>query len=143
MRALSNKMMQYMDRMRYIIHTLASIGFVDSMYLSYARFTDSQLSCSILNGCNAVAASPYAVFLGVPLAYLGVLYYLSIVALACTRRWQELFVLTLLGALMSLYFIYLQAFVIGAFCVYCLTSAALSFILPLLVYVNYIRSHGA
>ena len=119
----------------WILVVLGSIGLVDALYLAYSRYMHSSLSCSILEGCNIVAASSHSVLFGVvPLAYLGVVFYASVVLLACTAlfvRHRSLVWLLVLatgaGALSSLYFLYVQAFLIRAFCVYCILSAVLAF----------------
>ncbi|PIT91249.1 vitamin K epoxide reductase [Candidatus Kaiserbacteria bacterium CG10_big_fil_rev_8_21_14_0_10_49_17] len=116
---------------------LATFGIIDAGYLSWARFTGSSLSCNILNGCNVVAASPESVLFGImPLSYLGLLFYIGIFALGVLLLVQDaklfrvlLVLATLGGFLASVYFTYLQAFVINAFCIYCLTSAVLSTLL--------------
>jgi len=116
---------------------LAIFGIIDAGYLSWARFTGSSLSCNILDGCNVVAASPESVLFGIlPLSYLGLLFYVGIFVLGVlllikdTKVFRILLALSTLGGfLASLYFTYLQAYVINAFCIYCLTSAALSTLL--------------
>ncbi|MDP2650209.1 MAG: vitamin K epoxide reductase family protein [bacterium] len=113
---------------------LSAVGLIDAGYLAYSRFSHSELSCSFLDGCNLVAASPYSVLFGiVPLAYLGFLFYalMLVLALVLLSRNTPLVRQTALlfsaaGVLSSAYFTYLQIFVIKAFCVYCLISAALS-----------------
>ena len=117
---------------------VAGLGLIDALLLSYARYSHIDLPCSITSGgCATVAASPYAVMFGMPLAYLGVVYYVAVLLLSVLllRKFRIPFAskvvlgVTLFGALDSLYFLYLQAFVIQAFCVYCILSACATFIL--------------
>ncbi len=126
------------------IIVLAFIGLIDSLYLSYARFASVDLPCSVTNGgCSVVAESPYAVLFGMPLAYLGVLFYLSILIISLLIIFKSkikhlsdaLLIITVLGALSSAYFLYLQGFVIKAFCIYCIVSAIISFILLAATYL--------
>jgi uncharacterized membrane protein len=77
--------------------------------------------------------SKYAVIGGIPLALLGSLYYLAIFLLTVAYYDRKhLYILsiiarlTTLGFLVSLILIYLQAFIIRAFCFYCLLSALTS-----------------
>jgi len=120
-----------------IIQVVASIGLIDALYLSYSRYTGINLPCSITDGgCAVVAASPYAVLFGMPLAYLGVLFYIAILILTCLYKYfkTDIFKHILIGAIVfgaldSLYFLYIQGFVIGAFCIYCIISAIATFIL--------------
>ncbi|XKT75157.1 MAG: vitamin K epoxide reductase family protein [Patescibacteria group bacterium UBA2103] len=115
---------------------LSFIGLTNSFYLVQSHVSGEPLNCSILNGCNAVAASPYSIVLGVPLASWGVLFYFGMFVLAATmlmvrvRMLSQLFTLgASIGFLASLYFVYLQFFVIGAVCMYCMLSAILATLL--------------
>lgn len=127
---------------------LSLIGIADTAYLSYTRATHGDLSCSILSGCNIVAASPESVLFGiVPLAYLGLAFYIAIFVLALIFLFSQtkavlwlLVTATGLGFLSSIYFLYVQAYVIGAFCIYCLISAATATLLFALVILLVWRS---
>ncbi len=120
---------------------VAFIGLIDALLLSYARYAHIDLPCDITSGgCATVAASPYAVMLGVPLAYIGALYYIAVLALSIllVRGFRHIYAphallgVTIFGALDSMYFLYLQGFVINAFCFYCIISAIATFILAAL-----------
>lgn len=117
----------------------AFAGLANSFYLVQAHISGDPLNCTLLNGCNAVAASPYSIIFGVPLASWGVLFYFVIFVFAATmlvvraRMLSHLFVfVTAFGFLASLYFTYLQFFVINAVCIYCIFSALLSTLLLIL-----------
>jgi len=126
-----------MVTLRHVALVLSTVGLIDAAYLSYARATHSALNCSILNGCNIVAASPYAVLFSlIPLAYLGLLFYTALVVMLLTQRlWEPhlwrlaFFALAGGGAVASVYFLYVQFFLIRAVCIYCLLSAGISFAL--------------
>ena len=125
-----------MSSIRYALPFIALIGVVDAAYLSYARYTHTELMCGIVEGCNVVAASPYSVLFGVPLAYLGLLFYIAIFILGVwllsrDGAWPRiaLFTTTSVGLVSSLYFVYLQTFVIQAYCIYCIISAIVSLFL--------------
>ena len=109
------------------------IGFLDSSYLTVQHYRGEPPSCAIFTGCETVASSKYAVVGPIPLALLGLLYYLAIfiltVAYFDTKKERLLLLaalLTIAGFLASLYFVYLQLFVIKAICLYCMISAASS-----------------
>lgn len=115
---------------------LSFIGLTNSFYLLQAHIRGEAPNCNVIDGCSIVAASPYSIFLGVPLASWGVLFYFGLFVLSATmlmvkvRLLSHLFVLgTAIGFAFSAYFVYLQFFVIGAVCIYCMTSAALSTLL--------------
>ncbi len=127
---------------------LSLVGFIDALYLSYARYMHVDLPCSITNGgCSVVAASPYAVMFGVPLAYLGLVFYLIMFTLTVVYYFKSNIVnftkvllgVTLFGAIDSLYFLYLQGFVINAFCIYCIISAIITFCLFAIVLTLYLQ----
>jgi len=106
------------------------IGFLDATYLTIQHYRGLWLDCGPLLDCDAVMTSQYAVIGGIPLALLGALYYLTIFLLTvayCDRKHRSILSiianLTILGFLASLILVYLQAFIIRAFCFYCLLSA--------------------
>lgn len=117
---------------------LALIGLADSWYLSASAVAGDPLVCDFgagLDGCNLVAQSPYSRIMGVPLADFGIIFYaalglLSALLLFVERRplLRALVILSVLGALMSVAFLYIQAVLIQALCVYCLISAAITFL---------------
>ena len=124
----------------FAIHilVLAALGVADAGYDSYAIYFDRPLWCPPpIDGCNIVAASPYAHLLGIPVGYFGVLYYLCMFALAgllvCAPTSRGLRWGTVLGAAIgvgfSIYFMRVQVTFIHAFCIYCLISAALTVLL--------------
>jgi len=109
------------------------LGFLDAAYLSLEHFLGSVPPCSIVAGCEQVTTSSYATIAGIPVALLGALYYLTILVLAIvyldTKREILLRViarLTIVGFVASLMFVYIQLFVIGAICLYCMFSALTS-----------------
>ena len=126
------------SRAPYFLLALALIGVIDASYDSYAIYTNQLLWCpSPIDGCNVVANSPYARIAGVPLGYFGVVYYLGMIglatflALAPVSRGLRLGALlyAAIGALFSMYFMYIQVNFIHAFCIYCLISGVLTLFL--------------
>lgn len=121
----------------YVMFALALIGLVDAFYLAHASYTGASLSCAIFEGCNTVAQSAYTRMLGVPLSYLGVLYYLGVLALASLLAYDPfsrgmrlgILLYSVLGVGYSAYFEYLQVFKIDAICIYCLGSAVTTVLL--------------
>lgn len=111
-------------------------GLIDSLYLVFKYYSGSAPECVILIGCDVVAKSQYAEIFNIPVALLGAIYYSAILLLTIiylkTKR-EEVFkfaaYFTIIGFLVSLWFLYLQFFVIKAICFYCLISAAISTVL--------------
>lgn len=115
---------------------LSFLGFLDSLYLTYQKITNNEVACSTFGGCNTVINSNYAYLIGIPLAYLGLIYYLTLllviffVLINKKTLWLKLLtIITLSGFLMSGYFVYLQFFEIGSICIFCMFSALVSTLL--------------
>ena len=119
-----------------IIMLAALVGLVDALYLFAHRISGEPLSCGASGGCNIVAASPLSVVFGIPLSLLGVIFYFGIIVLLFVRTHAlraylekiipyhtALKLYATAGLLSSAYFTYLQAFVINAWCRYCVLSA--------------------
>ena len=115
------------------ITVFALVGFADTTYLTVNHYLGVGVKCVLLEGCEIVLASQYSEVFGIPLALIGAVFYAGIFVLASMAEIYQnnLFVklLVLVGALgfaTSLVLLYLQIFVIGALCIYCLTSAVSS-----------------
>lgn len=125
------------------IGVVAVLGVVNAGYLALTALAGASPVCNFIHGCDLVAASPYSRIFGIPLALFGVFFYSLITGFAfwgvCSKQVMvRMYILPLatIGFLLSLYFLYLQAFVIQAFCEYCLFSlfdATLLFVLSLLI----------
>jgi len=128
-----------------VIAVLSLCGLADAIYLTIEHITGQSVRCTIIAGCSEVLSSSYAVVGGYPLASLGALAYftvfsLAILALFGYRIAGQLLVLLVLGmCLVSLWLIYLQAFVIHAFCQFCLLSAGITFALTLSVIALWLK----
>jgi uncharacterized membrane protein len=118
-----------------LIAVLSLFGLADAIYLTIEHITGQSVRCTIIAGCSEVLSSSYAVVAGYPLASIGALAYFSIFSLAILALFgyriagQLLLPLVVVMCLVSMWLIYLQAFVIHAFCQFCLFSAAVTFAL--------------
>lgn len=121
---------------------LALVGLGDALYLTIEHVTGQSVRCTILSGCSAVLSSPYAVVAGIPLAAVGAAAYFSVFSLAILALFGYPKVGGLLLALViamfavSLWLVYLQAFVIREFCQYCLLSALITTTILVVVFVS-------
>jgi uncharacterized membrane protein len=108
------------------------LGLADAIYLTVEHVTGQSVRCTIVAGCSEVLSSQYAVLAGVPLAAIGAAAYFSVFSLATLAAFgygfagKLLTVVVISMFLVSLWLIYLQAFVIHAFCQVCLLSAAVT-----------------
>jgi len=111
---------------------LALVGIADAGYLTVSHYTKAPVPCSIVEGCETVLTSSYAEIGGIPIAAFGAAAYFAAFSLAILAAygnraaWIMFGVQTALMAAVSVYLIYVQGFVIGAFCQFCLVSAATS-----------------
>ena len=115
-----------------ILLLISVIGFVDATYLTAKHFLDDPVTCSIIDGCETVTTSKYSTIFGVPIALFGSLYYLAAFILLLLYMEGIESVLKLLVLVTStafaitLFLLYLQIFVLQAFCLYCLISTTTS-----------------
>lgn len=111
---------------------VALCGLADAIYLTIHHYTGTKVPCSIIEGCEQVLSSQYAEIYGIPLAIFGAIAYfcafsLAILAAFGNRLMWKLFgVQVILMTIFTAWLIYLQGFVIEAFCQFCLISAAIT-----------------
>ena len=122
-------------RYRQAIALLALVGLFVALYLwLHALGFGGPIKCGT-GGCDTVQTSPWAVFLGLPVAFYGVVGYgatlvVSLVALRpaalLQRKWSVVLVgLATVGVLFTAYLTYLELFVIHAICRWCVGSAVI------------------
>lgn len=124
------------EKLNWAFVVVSFSGFMDALYLSIQHFRGLPIICTILEGCNKVANSIYAEILNIPVAYLGVAYYLTIFLLAlwflAAKNRNTVLLMsgfTIVGFLASVWFVYAQVFIIKAICFYCMISALTSTLL--------------
>jgi|SRR5689334_12262240 len=136
-----------MKKFYAVASLLAMLGIADALYLTIEHVTGQSVRCTIISGCSAVLSSPYAVVAGIPLAAVGGAAYFTVFSLAILAlfgyRIAGKLLLPVVGAmfLVTLWLIYLQAFVIREFCQYCLLSALITTTLLVVVLLGR-RSRG-
>jgi len=115
----------------WILASLAFVGITDSGYVAINSLMHFIIPCGIAKGCDEVLNSPYAKIRGISIAWGGVAFYISMMfagifaAYGFGRILRLTLPIAVLAFAFSLYLFYLQAFVILAFCDYCLLSALL------------------
>jgi uncharacterized membrane protein len=119
---------------RQTVAVLALVGIAIATYLwLHAIGVVGALKCGT-GGCEIVQASSYARLLGIPVAFYGVVGYAVLFGISIagaqpamvSRAWPTRLLLVISGAgfLFTLYLTSLEAFVIHAWCRWCLASAA-------------------
>lgn len=131
----------------FFLGLLSLFGIVDAAYLTYEHYRQVIPPCTInrllpiASDCGKVLRSSYSVMFGVPLAVFGIVQYslllLAIILLAVYRK--KIFVYwvifqSMIGAVFSLYFMYVQIGILNSICLYCTLSAIISFAIFFLVF---------
>ncbi|MDQ6828340.1 MAG: vitamin K epoxide reductase family protein [Gemmatimonadota bacterium] len=120
---------------RRAIALLSLLGLFVALYLTlYHMGLVGALSCSV-GSCETVQSSKYAMFMGMPVAALGLGAYVVLLAMAMAGlqlRWEEsmtvsraLAAVSGVGFVFSVWLTYLELFVIHAICQWCVISAIL------------------
>jgi uncharacterized membrane protein len=127
------------SRFRTILYTIVAIvavaGLADATYLTVQALTGETLSCGGSPDCFRVLGSSYAKLGGIPLAILGALAYFTVFTFATFAAFgyprAPKFLALIAGAmfLTTLWLLYVQAFLLHAYCRYCLFSAAITFLI--------------
>jgi uncharacterized membrane protein len=125
-----------LERFLFILAALvALLGLADSIYLTVHHLTGQDVGCFASSECETVLGSAYASIGKIPLASFGLAGYFAVFSLATLaafgRRWTRPLFLCLVATMLGVtcWLLYLQAFVLHAFCDFCLLSAALTAIL--------------
>jgi uncharacterized membrane protein len=127
--------------LRWTTFALALIGLGVSIYLTYAHYTESALAgCTETTGvvnCGKVTTSEQSVVFGIPVAVLGLAFYVFMVAIMSPWAWKarrrEVGLLRLASLVVGigfvLYLIYAELFDIGSICLYCTSVHVITFFL--------------
>ena len=129
--------------LHWAVPLLALVGLVVAGYLAFIESTGGEAVCGPVGDCNTVQQSEYAFLFGVvSVGLLGMLSYIAILSAWLIDRWGSeqladlaqvaIFLMAFVGTLFSIYLTFLEPFVIGATCAWCLTSAVVITALMLL-----------
>lgn len=115
---------------------VAFLGFLDAMYLTANKFFGVPITCNVTHQCDTVLTSSYSEIAGVPVVLAGVFFYLAMLFGSYlyleTKSRRVLWAVSLLpvgGLLFSIWLTIVQAFILHAWCQYCLLSAGSSTLL--------------
>jgi uncharacterized membrane protein len=123
-----------LGRQRLLVPVLAVVGIVVAAYLGWVESNSVDAVCGPVGDCNAVQDSDYAVLLGLlPTWVLGIVGYALILGCWAVSRLLQgsladatVAAITLVaygGTVFSAWLTFLEPFVIGATCMWCITSA--------------------
>lgn len=122
------------DPPAWVVPVLVGVGIVVASYLAFVESTNTAAICGPVGDCNTVQQSQYALLFGVlPVGVLGLIGYAGIAAAWVVQQygpadWKNtasivIWLFCTFGVLFSIYLTFLEPFVIGATCMWCLTSA--------------------
>jgi len=118
-----------MKNRRAWIILLSLLGILVSGYLSWSHFSGEAVYCGGASSCELVNNSRYAYLGNIPVAFMGLLAYVAILALSLIpqrddRQWPEVlrFGLALIGVMFQWYLFYIEVAVLHAFCYWCIAS---------------------
>lgn len=126
-----------------LIPFIAVLGMIVAGYLAYIEIREDEAVCGAVGDCNSVQQSDYARLFGVlPIGVLGLIGYVAILGAWWLSRRPKSdlaplahmagLVMAIGGVGFSVYLTFLEPFVIGATCAWCLTSALLMLLILLL-----------
>lgn len=119
------------------------VGLGDAIYLTVEHLTGNSVRCTVTAGCSEVLGSAYSSIGAIPLAGLGALAYFTVFSLATLAAFGHQWTRSLLAAIVAmmlaatLWLLFVQAFILRAFCQYCLLSAAATLALSLIVAIEW------
>ena len=134
------------DKLRKRLYAAAAIiallGLADGIYLTVEHLSGRTAECIASSGCQDVLNSKYATMGPIPLAAVGAFAYFTAFSAALLAAFGyrkcgtffSLVVTAMFGTTLCL--LYIMAFVLHAFCDYCLFSAGVTTVLTLLVIAN-------
>jgi uncharacterized membrane protein len=122
---------------------LCVFGLGVSIYLTITHFSPHALVCvsnSTFN-CEKVTTSPQSEVFGIPVAMLGLFYFVPMFALCLPAGWRSAdrrihlarLVLSIVGVGMILYLLIAELFIIKAICLWCSSVHIVTFILFVIV----------
>ena len=128
--------------LQIVTFAVALAGLGVSIYLTIAHFTESALigcSESGLVNCTKVTTSPQSYAFGIPVAVLGLAFYVFAVAMMSPWAWQwqwhrrEIALIRLASVVVGIgfviYLLYAELFLIDSICLYCTSVHVLTFVL--------------
>ena len=114
---------------------LAVLGIGVAGYLVYVHYADVDPVCNIAHGCHKVQTSEYAKLVGIPVALLGLVGYVTLLGALLVPQGETARMVAALVALVgfgfSMYLTYRELFTIDAICQWCVASAILMTLLAI------------
>jgi len=133
-----------------VLAFIAAVGLAIATYLTVVKLMGGVPTCGPLVGCETVQSSGYSTLFGMPISLFGLGYQLAMLALVLgwgrtgdRRALLGAYLLGLTGIVVVAYLVYLQLFVIGAVCTWCMafdTTVVLGFVGAVVAYARTART---
>ena len=128
------------DWYKWAVPVISIGGLAVAGYLAFVEAANASPICGPVGDCGSVQNSKYAILFGIlPIGILGLAGYIAILAAWLVRqfgsdslkKWSDLAIwgFCIFGVLFSTYLTFLEPFVIGATCMWCITSAVFMILL--------------
>lgn len=128
-------------------------GMGVSAYLTYSHYADEATVCAGVGNCELVQTSEYSVIAGVPVALMGLAYFVAVALLATARLFRvplaldwatpAVFTMAIGGTAFVAYLTAIELFVLEAICPWCVSVAVMTAIsLGLAVWARAVESEG-
>ena len=138
-------------RLTSLVAILAVCGIaVSSVSLQHHYATSKTAYCDIGEAfnCDIVNRSEYSSIFGIPVALIGMLGYAALAGLATMYRERRetpamLFVAAGAGLAFALYLTYVEAYELKTWCILCVASQVMIFLITVLAVIVKLRSAGA
>lgn len=121
----------------WLLMALLSLpGLAAASYLTYSHYADQPTVCSGIGNCELVQTSEYSKVAGVPVALMGLLYFVALGAIAWARLLRApvavawalpvVFSLAVGGTAFVTYLTSIELFVLHAICIWCVSVAVMT-----------------
>ena len=130
-----NKLVSYLLINKFILYSviLGFFGFLDSLYLTISHYRNIVPPCSVNFGCEKVLTSTFSMIGPIPLALMGVIFYMMIIVLCLLvliegkKQFLKFFhFVVLCGFLFSVVLFFIQFSILKSFCQYCILSEVIA-----------------
>jgi uncharacterized membrane protein len=131
--------------LRKAMLVLTAVGLCLAAYLTYVHYSGITPPCSIKgNPCSEVQKSQYSLFIGIPVALIGLLGYIAILGSLLlapdSERTRFVTMALILGGFgFSLYLTYRELFTLHKICEWCVSSAVIMTVLACLSVWRFLR----
>ena len=125
--------------LRGVSAAVAALGLAIAAYLTIVRYSGGEPVCAIAHGCSVVQSSRYAALAGVPVALLGLVAYVALLAALAFDLRSVTALVALTGAGFSSWLTYVEVAILEAICAWCVASAVCMAVLAATSVVRLLR----